>query len=101
MGMLRCFDRAIIGIPFDELVFDIGVTSMWRYFYNVQGTGRSATAQICVTPVWCVHGGRRRVTVILEVRDERGFSVAEVCLLENEVNEPVTCPCARCNGAEP
>ncbi len=78
MGPLL-FDVTIPGILFDELVFDIGVTSLWRYFYNVQGTGRSAADQICVTRVWCLHEWGRGC-VILEVREERGFSVAGVYL---------------------
>jgi hypothetical protein len=44
-----CFDETILGAWFDELMFGIGVTSLWGYVYNIQGTGRSATDQICVT----------------------------------------------------
>jgi hypothetical protein len=56
MGMFGRFDGIIIGTWFDELMFGIGVTSLLRYFYNVQSTGRSAADQICVTHVWCMHG---------------------------------------------
>jgi hypothetical protein len=56
--MFGCFDGAILGTRFEELVFGIGVTSLWRYFYNVQGTGRSAADQICVTHVWFVPWGK-------------------------------------------
>jgi hypothetical protein len=72
MGMFGCFDGTIIGTWFDELMFGIGVTSLLRYFYNVQGTGRSAPDQICVTHVWCVHRWGRGC-VILEIRKKEGF----------------------------
>jgi hypothetical protein len=39
--------------------------------------------------------------VILEMREERVLSIAEVYLGEEEVNKLVTCPCARGNGARP
>lgn len=41
------------------------------------------------------------MTVILELREESGVSVAKVHLREEEVNELVTCPCASCNGIRP
>jgi hypothetical protein len=53
-------------------MFGIGVTSLLKYFYNVQGTGRSAADQICVTRVWCVYGyGRGEGDAIFEIRVER------------------------------
>jgi hypothetical protein len=35
------FDGTILGARFAERVFGIGDTSLWRYFYKLQGTGRS------------------------------------------------------------
>jgi len=78
--MFGCFDGTILGIWFDELVFGIGVTSPWRYFYNIQGTGPSAGDQICVTRIWCVQGWGEREDVILEIRGARVLSVAEIYL---------------------
>ena len=49
--MFEYFDEAILGTWFDELMFGIGVTSLWSYFYYVQGTGRLAADQISVTCV--------------------------------------------------
>ena len=77
MWVIGCFDGTILGTWFDELVFGIGVTSLWRYFYNVQGTGRSAADQIGVTYVWCVRGGEV-ADAILVIRDENMLSVSEV-----------------------
>jgi hypothetical protein len=39
----------------------VSVTSLWRYFYYVRGTGRSAADQFCVTRGWYAHscGGRQ------------------------------------------
>jgi len=76
--MFWCFDGIMLGTWFDELMFAIGVTSLWRYFYNIQGTGRSAGDQICVTSIWCVHGWGEREDVIHEIHEERVLSVAEV-----------------------
>jgi hypothetical protein len=51
MWMFGCFGEAILEAWFDELMFGIGVTSLWPYFYYGQGTGRSAADQISVTSV--------------------------------------------------
>jgi hypothetical protein len=53
-------------------VFGIGFTSLWLYFYNINGTGGSAADQISVTPVWCVHGGGEG-DEILEIPETKGF----------------------------
>jgi hypothetical protein len=39
--MLRCFEGVILGTWFDELVFGIGVTSLWAYVYSVHDIGGS------------------------------------------------------------
>jgi hypothetical protein len=35
----RGFNGTILKTRFDELVFGIGFTSLWPYFYNINGTG--------------------------------------------------------------
>lgn len=62
MWMFMCFDGTIIGTRLGELMFAIGVTSLWQYFYNIQDTGRSAGDQIYVTGIWCAHGWGRGKT---------------------------------------
>jgi len=49
MWLLERFDDAILGIWFDGLMFDIGMTFLLPYFYYFQSTGRSGTDQIAVT----------------------------------------------------
>lgn len=71
--MFRCFEGTILETWFDELVFGIGVTSLWAYFYSIHGTGQSTTDQFCVTYGSCV----------LEV--------------EQIVNTLVIFPCDRCH----
>jgi hypothetical protein len=55
--MFECFDGTLLGIWFDGLMFDIGITSLLPYFYPVQGTERSAADQISVTCILCGHRG--------------------------------------------
>jgi hypothetical protein len=78
MWMFGCFDGTILGTWFDELVFGIGVTSLWAYFYSVQGTGRLPVDQFCVTDGLCAQGWGE--AVILEIREEKRLPVAEVFL---------------------
>jgi len=33
MGLFGCFGEALLRAWFDELMFGIGVTSLWLYFY--------------------------------------------------------------------
>jgi hypothetical protein len=51
MGAFGPLDETILRTWFDELMFGIGVTSLWQYIYYVQGTGRSAADQIRVTHI--------------------------------------------------
>jgi hypothetical protein len=49
MWLFRRFGEAILETWFDELMFGIGVTSLWPHFYYFQSTGGSAADQIVVT----------------------------------------------------
>jgi hypothetical protein len=71
------FEGALLETWFDELVFGIGVTSLWLYLYYLQDTGRSASDQFCVTHVAWVPGreDEGEGDMILEIRKERLFSV--------------------------
>ena len=65
MCMFRRFGEAILETWFDELMFGIGVTSLWPHFYYFRSTGGSAADQIVVT---CVLFGYRGVDVKYSTR---------------------------------